>query len=262
MIKREPGDLRQTITHRITQRFFVRWHMAAILVCVMLSGVVCSALLLHLGLRSMPWRYLLAVTGSYLIFFALIRLWLLYVSIAGSGRSVPGVGFGDLGNLGGGAPDWSSSSGPGFRPGGGSFGGGGASGSFDAPEASGGAASSGGSWSSGSESGWGLDLDDGWLVLVAFALLLLAVTGSGAYLIYQAPHILGEAAFQVALATSLRGAARRVVGFGWTGSLLRSTWISFSIVLAMAGIFGGVAQHYCSKASKITEVLFACFLSF
>jgi hypothetical protein len=30
----------------------------------------------------------------------------------------------------------------------------------------------------------------------------------------------------------------------------------------MAGIFGGVAQHYCSKASKITEVLFACFLSF
>ena len=108
MIKREPGDLRQTITHRITQRFFVRWHMAAILVCVMLSGVVCSALLLHLGLRSMPWRYLLAVTGSYLIFFALIRLWLLYVSIAGSGRSVPGAGFGDLGNLGGGAPDWSS----------------------------------------------------------------------------------------------------------------------------------------------------------
>ena len=96
--------------------------------------------------------------------------------------------------------------------------------------------------------------------LVAFALLLLAVTGSGAYLIYQAPHILGEAAFQVALATSLRGAARRVVGFGWTGSLLRSTWISFSIVLAMAGIFGGVAQHYCSKASKIPEVLFACFL--
>src|SRR5437773_1272026 len=120
----------------------------------------------------MPWRYLLAVTGSYLIFFALIRLWLLYVSIAGSGRSVPGAGFGDLGNLGGGA------------------------------------------------------------------------------------------AFLVALATSLRGAARRVVGFGWTGSLLRSTWISFSIVLAMAGIFGGVAQHYCSKASKITEVLFACFLSF
>ncbi len=228
MIKREPGDLRQTITHRITQRFFVRWHMAAILVCVMLSGVVCSALLLHLGLRSMPWRYLLAVTGSYLIFFALIRLWLLYVSIAGSGRSVPGAGFGDLGTLGGGAPDWSS----------------------------------GGSWSSGSGSGWDLDLDDGWLVLVAFALLLLAVTGSGAYLIYQAPHILGEAAFQVALATSLRGAARRVVGFGWTGSVLRSTWMSFSIVLAMAGIFGGVAQHYCSKASKITEVLFACFLSF
>ena len=262
MIKREPGDLRQTITHRITQRFFVRWHMAAILVCVLLSGVVCSALLLHLGLRSMPWRYLLAVTGSYLVFFALIRLWLLYVSIAGGGRSLgPGSGFGDLGNLGGGFPDWSPSTGSGFSPGGGSFGGGGASASFDAPGRSGGGASSGGSWSSSSGSGWGLDLDDGWLVLVTFVLLLLAVTGTGVYLVYQAPHILGEAAFQVALATSLRGVAKRVVSFGWTGSVFRSTWIPFSIVLAMAGIFGWVAQDYCSKASKITEVLFACFLS-
>ena len=52
MIKREPGDLRQTITHRVAQRFFVRWHMTAILVGVLLSGVVCSALLLNLGLRS------------------------------------------------------------------------------------------------------------------------------------------------------------------------------------------------------------------
>jgi hypothetical protein len=260
MIKREPGDLRQTITHRITQRFFVRWHMTAILVGVLLSGVVCSALLLHLGLRSMPWRYLLAVTGSYLVFFALIRLWLLYVSIAGGGRSVAGPGFGDPGNLGGGFPDSSPSSGPGFNPGGGSFGGGGASASFDAPGGSGGGGSSGGSWSSGSGSGWGLDLDDGWLVLVAFALLLIAVTGTGVYLIYQAPHILGEAAFQVALATSLRRAAKRVIGFGWTGSVLRSTWIPFSIVLAMAGIFGWAAQHHCLKASKITEVLFACFL--
>lgn len=261
MIKREPGDLHQTITHRIAQRFFVRWHMTAILVAVLVSGVVCSALLLHLGLRSMPWRYVLAVAGSYLVFFALIRLWLLYVSIAEGGRSLgPGSGFGDLGNLGGGFPDWSPSTGSGFNPGGGNFGGGGASASFEAPGGGSGGASSGGSWSSSSGSGWGLDLDDGWLVLVAFALLLLAVTGTGVYLVYQAPHILGEAAFQVALATSLRKAAKRVIGFGWTGSVLRSTWIPFAVVLPMAGLFGWVAQHYCSKARKITEVLFTCFL--
>ena len=99
---REPGDVRQTITRRLTQRFFLRWHMVAILACVLLSGVVASALLLHLGLRSMPWRYVLAVAGSYLVFFLLIRIWLLYVSLAGGGRSLgPGSTFGDVGDLGG-----------------------------------------------------------------------------------------------------------------------------------------------------------------
>lgn len=253
---REPSDLHKTFTHRIAQRFFLRWHMAAILAGVLLSGVVCSALLLRLGLRSMPWRYMLAVAGSYLVFFALIRLWLLYVSKAGGVRSmVPGIDLGDVGNLGGGLPSWSGSAGSSFRPGGGSFGGGGASAGFDAP-------GGGGSGGSGGSSGGGLslDLDDGWLVLVAFALLVLAVTGTGGYLVYQAPHILGEAAFQIALATSLHGAAKRAIAFGWTGGVLWSTWIPFSIVLIMAGIFGGVAQHHCPATTKITEVIFLCVL--
>jgi hypothetical protein len=256
-------DLHRAVTRRITQRFFLRWHMAAILACVLLSGVVASALLLHLGLRSMPWRYALAVAGSYLVFFVLIRIWLLYVSIAGGGQSLgPGSTFGNLGDLGGGFPSWSGSGGSGFRPGGGGFGGGGASASFDAPGGGGGSVASGSGGSGGRSGGWGLDLDldDGWLVLVAFALLLLAVAGTGGYLIYQAPHILGEAAFQIALATSLHRAAKRVAGLGWTGSVLGATWIPFSVVMAMAGIFGGVAQHHCPTSSKITEVIFACLL--
>jgi len=259
---RGPGDLDQALTRRLTQRFFLRWHMTAILVCVLLSGVVASALLLRLGLRSMPWRYMLAVAASYLVFFVLIRLWLLYVSIAGGGRSLGlGPNFGDLGDLGSGFPSWSGSGGSGFRPGGGGFGGGGASASFDAPAGGGGS----GGFSSGSSGGSGgggldLDLDDGWLVLLALALLMLAVGATGGYLIYQAPHILGEAAFQVALATSLHRAAKRVVGFGWTGSVLWATWIPFSVVMAMAGIFGGIAQRHCPTSSKITEVLFGCLL--
>jgi len=234
--------------------------MTVILACVLLSGVVASALLLHLGVRSMPWRYMLAVAGSYLVFFVLIRLWLLYVSLTGGGRSLglaPNVG--DLGDVGSAFPSWPGSGGSGFRPGGGSFGGGGATASFDAPAAGGG---SGGisSGSSGGSGGGGLDLDDGWLVLLALALLLLAVGATGGYLIYQAPHILGEAAFQVALATSLHRAAKRVVGFGWTGSVLWATWIPFTVVMAMAGIFGGIAQNHCPTSSKITEVILGCLL--
>jgi len=255
----EPDRLHEAVTRRISQRFFVRWHMAAILACVLLSGVVVSALLLWLGLASMPWRYMLAVAGSYLVFFALIRLWLLYVS-RGAGAMVPGVDLGDLGNAGVGFPSWRGS-GSGFRPGGGRFGGGGASAGFDGPSGGGtsGSLSVGSSGGSGSGGG-GLDLDDGWLVLLAFAVFLLAVTGAGLYLVYQAPHILGEAAFQVALATSLHRAAKRAVTLGWTGSVLWSTWIPFSVVLVMAGIFGAVAQHYCPTTRKITEVLFLCVL--
>jgi len=260
---REPADLHQAVTRRITQRFFLRWHMTAILACVLLSGVVSSALLLHLGLRSMPWRYVLAVACSYLVFFVLIRIWLLYVSRAGGGFALgPGSTFGDLGDLGGGFPSWSSSGGTGFRPGGGSFGGGGASAGFDAPSGGGGSEGPGRGSSGGGSGGGGLDLDldDGWLVLVAFALLLLAVAGTGGYLIYQAPHILGEAALQVALATSLHRAAKRVLGLGWTGSVLWATWIPFAVVMAMAGIFGGIAQHHCPTSSKISEVILGCLL--
>lgn len=252
---RAPDDPHQALTRRLTQRFFLRWHMTAILACVLLSGVVMSALLLRLGLRSMPWRYVLAVAGSYLVFFVLIRIWLLYISLAGGGRALgPGFSFGDLGDLGSGFPGWSGSGGSGFSPGGGSFGGGGASANFGAP---GGGGGSGGGSSGG---GLDLDLDDGWLVLVAFILLLLAVGATGGYLIYQAPHILSEAAFQIALATSLHRAAKRVVGFGWTGSVLWATWIPFSVVIAMAAIFGGIAQHHCPTSSKITEVIFGCLL--
>lgn len=259
---RAPDDPYQALTRRLTQRFFLRWHMTAILACVLLSGVVGSALLLRLGVRSMPWRYVLAVAGSYLVFFVLIRLWLLYVALAGGGRALgPGFSFGDLGDLGSGFPGWSGSGGSGFRPGGGSFGGGGASANFGGAGGGGGSGGfSGGSSGGSGGGGLDLDLDDGWLVLVALALLMLAVGATGGYLIYQAPHILGEAAFQVALATSLHRAARRVVGFGWTGSVLRATWIPFSVVMAMAGIFGGIAQHHCPTSSKITEVIFGCLL--
>jgi hypothetical protein len=260
---REPADLHQAVTRRIIQRFFLRWHMTAILACVLLSGVVSSALLLHLGLRSMPWRYVLAVACSYLVFFGLIRIWLFYVSLSEGGRALgPGASFGDLGDLDGGFPSWSGSGGSGIKPGGGNFGGGGASATFESPGGGGGSVGSGSGGFGGKSGGGGLDLDldDGWLVLVAFALLLLAVAGTGGYLIYQAPHILGEAAFQVALATSLHRAAKRVAGLGWTGSVLWATWIPFSVVMAMAGIFGGVAQHHCPASNRISEVIFGCLL--
>jgi hypothetical protein len=82
----------------------------------------------------------------------------------------------------------------------------------------------------------------------------------GVYLVYQAPAILGEAVFQLILATTLRRASPQQAGVGWSGSVLKATWIPFMLVLVMAGGFGWLAQHHCPHASKLVEVVFGCLL--
>ena len=72
--------------------------------------------------------------------------------------------------------------------------------------------------------------------------------------------ILGEAVFQLILATTLRRASPRQAGVGWSGSLLKATWIPFTLVLVMAGGFGWLAQRHCPLASKLVEVAFGCLL--
>src|SRR5687767_3235192 len=63
----------------LVERFVIRFHMTLILGATTLSGVVLSKLLFLLGVESLPWRYPLAVAGSYLVFFGAVRLWLSYV---------------------------------------------------------------------------------------------------------------------------------------------------------------------------------------
>ncbi len=91
--------------------------------------------------------------------------------------------------------------------GGGRFGGGGASGTFDASV--GGAAPSGGSGS------FDLDLDDGWLLVLALLVLVLCLGGGAVWVIWQSPVILPDAALKVAVAAGLVRAARRGAAAGW-----------------------------------------------
>ena len=53
--------------------------MVLMLATVIFSGIVVSTLLLLLGLRSMQTRYALSVIAAYVVFFALVGLWLTYV---------------------------------------------------------------------------------------------------------------------------------------------------------------------------------------
>jgi hypothetical protein len=273
--------------HRLLASFFVRFHMTLILAAVCLSGVVTSKALLFLGVKIMLIRYLIAVVCAYAIFFLLVRLWLWYIGISPrtrnylsslsrnrgsrSGSSGSGISF-DISSGGGGGSGGSSWGGCG----GGSAGGGGASDSWSeaAPSANwltssealpstGDGSFSLGSMSSGKSGGssFDLDLDDGCLAIVVLLLLvalILGIFGAGAYLIYQAPAIFGEAAFQAALASGLIKASKGIDNADWKGSVFKATWFPFVIVLVLAMAFGLAAHRYCPAATKASEIFKAC----
>ena len=271
--------------HRLLANFFVRFHMTMILGAVCFSGAITSKLLLMFGVRLMPVRYLIAVCIAYAIFFLLMRLWLWYIGISPRARkaisqsnnrrssSSSSIGDGITFDLspsdsGSGGSSWS-----GF--GGGSSGGGGASDSWGETSevawlspsppspASGSNSYQWGSATSGKSGGsFDFDLgDDGCLAIVVLLLLIalvLGIFGAGAYLIYQAPAIFAETAFQAALASGLIKASKDMDATDWKGSVFRATWLPFVVVLVLALAFSIAAHRYCPKATRVMEVFKAC----
>jgi hypothetical protein len=105
----------------------------------------------------------------------------------------------------------------------------------------------------------GLDADDGaFWILAVLGLVLLLLFGIGAYVVYQAPAILADAAFEVVLASGLARASRRLARAGWAGSLFRATALPFAAVLVGAGLAGGALDRLCPAASRLAEVFHRC----
>ena len=214
--------------------------MGLILCTVAAAGVLTSRLLLMAGVHSVLLRYPLAVGGAYLVFFALIRLWIAYVQPPGTG-SAGGVMNVDLGDV-----DWPAGGGSGtdvVRFGGGDSGGGGASSSWGA------------SPGSGSGSGVDIDVDDGFWILIALAALIAVVFGSGAYMVYVAPQILPDVAVHAAVASGLIHAGRKMEKRCWAESLLRCSVIPFLLVLAAAAALGYAVHRSCPKAVKLADAI-------
>jgi hypothetical protein len=260
-------DPSEEFKQRFPERYLVRFHMTLLLVGVSVSGLLASKILLEFGLRSMLVRYLIAVCVAYAVFFFLIRIWLWYVG-ASSKDDPPHpdldiVDAIDLGQISVDAVQGSSGIGEvpsvGLSGTGGDFGGGGATDMWgNASTASESVQSSlkpsGSGGSSRSSGGWDFDLGDEGIVLVVLGLLLLVIFGAGAYLVYAAPEILTEAAFQALLAAGLIKASRKMTRRGWIGSVLRATCVPFLVVLFMTGIFGWVAQTHYPHASCLADI--------
>jgi hypothetical protein len=254
---------RRRFVSRLAAHVAVRFHMGLIFAATAGAAVLASWLLMRAGVDALALRYGLAVVTAYLVFFLLVRAWIDYVTSAGvRDRSL------DLPDVR--APGERGGEPAAFAPQGGRFGGAGASGSFDEPpvyrslaEARTATARAGGLRGGGDVGGprgadadwiW-IDPDEGLVVVLG---LLLVATGLGAvavWLVWQAPVILPEAAFEALLASGLVQAADRSEARGWTRGVLRSTLLPFLFVLAAAVAAGWAVQEACPAAYRLSDFL-------
>jgi hypothetical protein len=257
--------MKQSFQNHLERRFSLRLHMLAILLATALSGVLFAKMLFVLRVVDFRVRYPLSVLLSYLVFFVCIKLWLFCIASAKKETTsstawfdVPSPSF--RGSGGGNVPP--------LRGGGGQFSGAGASGSFKGPDmalvenaalatpqpAPGGGASDGIGGVVGEAVG---SLGDDNIIVAVIVLLVLVVTIliSTVFLLYGAPHILSEAAFDGLLAASLVRGTRVISGQTWVGSILMSTWMPFAVTVGVAFFAGWALHSYYPEAIKLTDIL-------
>jgi hypothetical protein len=238
---------REKIRNWLERKFFLRIHMTVILLGTFLAGLAATKVLMVLEVNTLALRYGVAVIAAYLVFLALIKVWLYYVRMSRDAidLSIDGIEF--FGDVGGNAYE--------ELGGGGSFGGGGASGSWEEPfVAPAQALRSGATKSGGSK--WdffGIDGEEG-CVLVLLVLLVFGLLIASIYLIWTAPAILAEAAFEAAIAGTLAKRARRVEKGNWVAAIWRATVWPFVAILVLSVALGYFVQRSCPEAKKLTDV--------
>ncbi len=251
--------MKRNFKKQFAKRVFARLHMTLILLGTILSGIIFSKILLVAGLNHIVARYILVLVFAYLCFFILMKLWLYYLTRPYR-RSRVADNLLDGVDAITGIPDFSSSSNATNMIGhGGEFGGGGASGVWT---------DAGGIVDTTSAvSDTAVDItgeavssiaDEGAIILIPIVFFLIILFGGGIYLIYEAPTIFSEAAFEIVLAATLIKKARKIDNPNWIGSVFRATCPAFALTLVITMIAGLVLMSYCPQANKITEAFRLC----
>src|SRR5438034_1065148 len=107
-------------------------------------------------------------------------------------------------------------------------------------------------------SGFSLGLADPWLVWLARLVFVACLGGAALWVVWQAPVILPEAAFEALLAAGLVKAARRAQTGGWARGVLRSTALPFALMLGASVGLGWAVQHACPAATRLLDLLTHC----
>jgi hypothetical protein len=221
-----------------------RLQVALILLLTGLAGFLTSFSLLHLGISRMWLRYPIAILIAYCVFLLLLRLWLWLQRHSLEVDFDPSV------------LDFSSSESSThvesfrFSGGGGDASGGGAGGSWgesvsSSSVSSGGPASSGGSFD--------LDLEEGWLIVIAIIALIGGLIASF-YIIYIAPALLAEILVDGALVAGLYKRVKHIEQRHWLRSAVRRTLLPAVLVATFFTLAGYTLQKAVPEAHTIGEV--------
>ena len=239
---------------RLLRKGRPRLLVSLILLLTGLAGFLVSYALLHSGMTRMWLRYPLAILFAYCVFLLLLRFWLFL-------QRPPKVEIEDFEDVDPNSPyaadppyfetragrsDLSSF----VREGdaGGSWGQQQASVSSSSSQT----VSGGGSGSSGG--GWGsLDLDEGFFIVAAIAVIagaLLAVF----YVVYVAPALLAEILVDGVLVAGLYRELKGVEQRHWLRSAVRKTLLPALIAAALFSLGGYFLQRAAPKARSVGEV--------
>jgi hypothetical protein len=269
-----PALTREGVRSEVARKYATRLHMSLIVAASVSVGALTTAALMRMGVETLWLRWLPALAAAYLAFFGGVWLWLhlsaygrhLRQESARERNSVVenAVDVADIvSNIplprGGGAVVRGA-----LRAGGGAFDGGGASASWVGDSV----AQAASSPSSGIAEGLGEVAGDavgdiasdegGFALVVAIALLAVVLAllfGAAAFVIWQAPAILGEVVFEVMLGSPLVKGVRSVGEANWAGALLSHTWKPFGLVAFFAMAFAVFAGAVAPQARTATEVI-------
>lgn len=242
--------LLRRMTATLERRGSPRAEMAVIALCTGTAGFLASWGLLQFGLERIWFRYLLALFAAYVVFFALVRLWLYLHS-----RRARSIDFDDLVDPIEGVLEAALSDPPDAGGGlgsGGEFGGGGASATFDGSQE---AAVPGRVLSNVRPSAPDLfDADEVVLPLVIVAALAGALLASG-WVVYSAPGLLAELLLDGALVGGLYRRLRSGRPEDWLTIALRKTLLPFLVTGALVLFAGWFMQSRLPEAHSLGDVM-------
>jgi len=220
-----------------------RMQMSLILGLTGLAGLLTSFSLLHVGITWMWVRYCVAILVAYCAFLLLLRLWLWLQRQSWDVKVDPTAI--DI------YPSTATDQGGGFQfGGGGDFGGGGAGGSWAESAAS--SPPSGGSSFAESIS-IDLDLEEGWLVVLAIVAIIGGLVASF-YIIYIAPALLAEILVDGALVAGLYKRVKPIEQRNWLRAAVRRTIVPAILAAIFFTVAGYGLQKAVPEARTIGEV--------